>query len=77
MIQNVKLNSMEDIKRLNSVATDEHYDMSVNCGHVIIDAKSLLALFSLIGQEVTLVAADGASPKQFENAVKRMKLASV
>lgn len=74
MIKNIKLNTVEDIQRLNKVATGEHFDMSVSCGHVMIDAKSLLALFSLIGREVSLVAPDDISAKHFQKTVKRMKL---
>lgn len=76
MTKTIKLNTVEDIQRLNHVATDEHYDMSVSCGHIMIDAKSLLALFSLIGREVTLVAPDDISVKHFHKTIKRMKLST-
>ncbi len=77
MIKNVKLSTVEDIQRLNSVATSEYFDMSVSCGHVMIDAKSLLALFALIGREVSLVVPDEISPKHFQKMVKRMNLSAV
>lgn len=77
MIKSVKLNTVEDIQRLNRVATSEDFDMSVSCGHIMIDAKSLLALFSLIGRQVSLVAPDEISPKYFQKTVKRMKLSAV
>lgn len=77
MIKTVKLNTVEDIQRLNRVATSEYFDMSVSCGHIMIDAKSLLALFALIGRQVSLVAPDEISPKYFQKTVKRMKLSEV
>ncbi len=76
MIKNVKLNTVEDIQRLNQVATSEQFDMSVSCGHIMIDAKSLLALFALIGREVSLVAPDDISVKYFQKTIKRMKLSA-
>lgn len=43
----------------------------------MVDAKSLLALFSLLGREASLVAPDGISPKQFQKVVDRMHLTQV
>lgn len=77
MIKNVKLNTVEDIQRLNQVAAAQNYDMSVSCGHVMIDAKSLLALFALIGREVSVVAPDDVSPRHFQKTINRMKLSAV
>lgn len=75
MVATVVLNSREDIENLNKVASQQSYDLSVSCGSVIVDAKSLLALFMLMGSKVSIVAPDRVSPKDFSKLVKKMNLA--
>lgn len=74
MTANVMLKSMEDIQNLNKVASQQAFNLSVSRGSVIVDARSLLALFTLIGSQVSIVAPDGVSPKEFFRSIKRMKL---
>lgn len=77
MIQTVQLNNIEEIQRLNQVATTQEYDLFVHSGNVMVDAKSLLALFALLGRQVSLVASDEICPKHFVKTIKRMKLSPV
>lgn len=77
MIQTVQLNTIEEIQRLNQVATTQHYDMFVHTEDVMIDAKSLLALFSLLGRQVMVVVPDHISAKHLAKTIKRMKLSAV
>lgn len=77
MTANVVLKNMADVQNLNKVASMQAFDLSVTCGSVIVDARSLLALFTLIGSEVTIVAADGVSPKDFSKSIRKMNLAEV
>ena len=74
MVANVMIKNREDVENLNKVASQQNFDMSVSCGSVIVDARSLLALFTLIGSKVSLVAPDGVSPKDFSRLIKRMNL---
>lgn len=75
MIKTVKLQTKEDVERLNNIATKQDFDMSVSCGSTMIDAKSLLALFTLVGKSVHIVAPDGLNPKYFDKMVRSMNLA--
>lgn len=77
MIQTVKLNTIEEIQRLNQVASNEDYDTFVHCESIMIDAKSLLALFALLGRQVSVVVPDEVCPKYFAKMMKRMKLTVV
>ena len=43
----VKLNSMQDAKYLVQIAESCPYDVELICGRYIVDAKSMLGVFSL------------------------------
>lgn len=43
----VKLNSMQDAKYLVQIAEGCPYDVELICGRYIVDAKSMLGVFSL------------------------------
>lgn len=66
------IKSKEDAIRLNEAATKENYPISVSADSTIIDARSLLALFTLIGCEVFVVAPDHINPTAFINFTKRI-----
>lgn len=72
MTYTVKLDSIEDIQKLSEIASEQPFEINVSKGLVTVNAKSLLALFNLIGEKVCLVAPDHANPQEFINAVKKM-----
>lgn len=43
MVKLVSINSKEDIQRINRIACEQPFDMSLSSGSMIVDAKSLLA----------------------------------
>ena len=53
------------VKKINEAAIKEDFDVKVSCGSVIVDAKSFLALLTLIGKNVNLVTSDSVNPKEF------------
>ena len=72
MVFPITLNNKKDILRLNELATKESFNLKVSNGSIIIDAKSLLALFSLIGKTVNLVAPDSTDPERFRSLIKKI-----
>lgn len=72
MTYTVQLDTMEEIQKLNEIASEQPFEINVSKGLVTVNAKSLLALFALIGEKVNLVAPDHADPKTFIEAVKKM-----
>ena len=72
MIYTVQLNSVEDIQKLCEIAAEQPFEINVSKGLVTVNARSLLALFTLIGEKVNLVAPDHADPHKFIEAVKKM-----
>ena len=73
MVYEIKLNSPKDVQNLNEAATKYDGNLTVNCGSIIVDARSLLALFALIGkQNIKLVAPDHDNPDKFAEVVKKI-----
>ena len=73
LIYPYKIESKEDLYRLSELATKENYPILIRVGNDLIDAKSLLALFTIIGKEVNLVAPDHVNGESFVNFIKRLE----
>lgn len=73
MVYEIKLSSPKDVQALNDAALDYDGKLTVNCGSTIVDAKSILALFALIGRKnIKLVAPDHENPNKFAEIVKKI-----
>ena len=73
MVYEIKLSSPTDVKTLNDAALEYDGKLSVNCGSISVDAKSLLALFALIGHKnIKLVAPDHENPDKFSEIIKKV-----
>lgn len=76
MVKSITLNSKEDVIRLNQVACSKEYNVGISCGYTTLDAKSLLALFNLIGKSgIKLVLPDHCREDEMFRILKQMKLA--
>ena len=70
MVYEIKLSSPKDVKALNDAALDYEGELSVSCDSLIVNAKSILALFALIGRKnVKLVADDNANFNKFKKLI--------
>ena len=73
MVYEIKLDKLEDAKNLNDAALNYNGKLMVSCGSTIVDAKSILALFALIGRKnIKLVAPDHDNPSKFAEVVKKI-----
>ncbi len=72
MICQITLNSTNDIKELNDVAFEYDGDIMVSSGRVYIDARSILALFALVGKTVNLVFPDSEKPEKIYRLLKKI-----
>ena len=73
MVYEIKLRNPKDVKNLNEAALDYEGELFVNCDSISVSAKSLLALFTLIGKNnIKLVAPDHHSPVKFAEMVKKL-----
>lgn len=75
MVYEIKLNSPKDVEKLNKIASKYNGShLTVNCDSTIVDVKSILALFALIGRKnIKLVAPDHDNPNDFLKIVKKLQ----
>ena len=65
MIYPYKIETKEDLYRVSELASHEDYPIYISTEYGLIDAKSILALFTILGKEINIVAPDHADSKDF------------
>lgn len=65
MVQPVKFETKEDLYRFSELASKEDFNIYISTNYGQLDAKSLLALFTILGKEVNIVAPDHANADKF------------
>lgn len=61
----VVFNSKEDLYRFSELASKQDFNVYISTAYGQLDAKSLLALFTILGKEVNIVAPDHADADKF------------
>lgn len=72
MIYPIEMKTTEDVIKVSKEASRANMDLSITTGTLILDPRSILALFTLIGKKANLVAPDNADPEDFLRIAKRM-----
>ena len=65
MVTPVKFETKEDLFRFSELASKQDFNIQIGTEYGQLDAKSLLALFTILGREVNIVAPDHASADKF------------
>ena len=71
MVQPVRFNNQQDIYRFSELASKEDFNIYISTPYGQLDAKSLLALFTILGKEVNVVAPDGAKAEDFNKFLEK------
>ena len=61
----INITSKDQIERISRLASREPYDVYLSTDTVILDARSLVGLFALVGKRVHMVAGDRVDPQAF------------
>ena len=72
MYRVIHIDSDERIKRISDLASKEPYEIFLSNSTTMLNAKSILGLCSLVGQNVNIVAEDNADPYRFMRVVDKM-----
>lgn len=72
MVKELDIKTTAQVHRINSLASQQPYEVYLTNGTVMLDARSLLGLFTLIGQRVSVVAEDDVDPVRFGKLVNHM-----
>ena len=65
MIQPIKFMTKEDLYRFSELASQQDFNIYISTPYGQLDAKSLLALFTILGKEVNVVAPDHSDADKF------------
>ena len=71
MVQPIKFETKEDLYRFSELASQQDFNIYISTDYGQLDAKSLLALFTILGKEVNVVASDHAKVEEFYNFLRR------
>lgn len=71
MTSTVKFNTHKDIIRFSELASKEDFNILISTAFGQLDAKSLLALFTLLGKDVTVVAPDSTDVNKFNEFLNK------
>ena len=72
MTRVIDLKNKEQIQRINQLACEAPYEVWLSTETVMLDARSLLSLYSLVGQQAKVVTEDEVDPKALNRLVRKM-----
>lgn len=67
-----RIESKEDLLRLSELASKEDFSIYLSTSSETFDAKSLLALFNILGKEVSLTAPDHIDAEKFTKFIEKL-----
>ena len=72
MMKTIEITSKSQVERINQLASEVPYEVWLSTDTVMLDARSLLGLFALVGKKARVVVADNVNPKAFGKLVDKM-----
>ena len=72
MYREIEVKSEAQVKRINQLACDAPYEVWLSSGDMMLDARSLLGLFALVGRRAHVVVEDDVAPRSLDRMVARM-----
>lgn len=72
MVSELDIKNEEQVERINRLACGAPYEVWLSAGTVMLDARSLLGLYSLVGKRVQVVAEDSAGRRRLNRLAARM-----
>ncbi|MCI9120583.1 MAG: hypothetical protein HFG00_03525 [Oscillibacter sp.] len=72
MVRELDIKNAEQVARINRLACEAPYEVWLSSGTVMLDARSLLGLYALIGQRAKVVTEDDINPKALNKLVAKM-----
>ena len=72
MTRNIDIKSEEQVNRINRLACEAPYEVWLSTDTVMLDARSLLGLYALVGQRAKVVTEDDVDPRKVNRLVEKM-----
>ena len=72
MTKTIQITDKQQVERISDLASKAPYDVWLTDDTVMLDARSLLGLFALVGKRVNVVAEDNVNPRAFAKLESKM-----
>ena len=72
MLKEIEIKDEAQVEKINKLACDTPYEVWLSSGSIMLDARSLLGLFALVGKKAHVVVEDYVTPRSFQKLVTRM-----
>lgn len=73
MVKELNIKDASQVQKINALASEAPYEVWLSTDMVMLDARSLLGLYALVGQKVKVVAEDNVDPRRFSKLVSKME----
>ena len=73
MVYPYKITTKEDLIRLSELACREDFPIYISTAYGQVDARSILGLFTAMGQDINLVAPDHTDAKDFSRFISKLE----
>lgn len=72
MTRNIDIKSDEQINRIHRLACQAPYEVWLSTDTMMLDARSLLGLYALVGKRAKVVTEDDVNPRAVDHLVEKM-----
>ena len=72
MTKVIDIKTREQAEKINELASKAPYEVWLSTDTVMLDARSLLGILSLVGKRACVVAEDDVNPRSFSKLVDKM-----
>ena len=73
MIREIEIKDGAQVEKINHLACQAPYEVWLSSGTVMLDARSLLGLFALVGKKAYVVVEDDVNPRVLDRLVARIQ----
>ena len=72
MIKEIEIRSEAQVQKINQLACKAPYEVWLSSGSIMLDARSLLGLYALVGKRAKVVTEDDIDPRTVDRLVEQM-----
>lgn len=72
MVKQLDIKTRAQVEKISDLACRTPYEVWLSTDTLMLDARSLLGLYALIGKRVNVVTEDSVSPRSLDRLVDKM-----
>ena len=72
MLKEIDIKNEAQVEKINRLACEAPYEVWLFTRDIMLDARSLLGLFALVGKRASVVVEDDVAPHSFDRLVAKM-----